>query len=88
MRAATYLRANQGSGPITVSHAAREIVAQMSAAGHNLSHRLLMNAAALECAAELAITRPERTKKIWTPTQPNQVNGANWGNSARPGNSL
>jgi len=51
-------------------------VAQTHTAGYSLSARPRRNSDGDDLLAELAMTKPEMTKKISTPTQPNHVKGA------------
>ena len=55
---------------ITVSRMSRVIVAQTHRPGASRSNRLLKNLKPDAPSAELAMTKPEMTKNISTPTQP------------------
>ncbi len=59
-------------------------VAQIQAAGHKRISRLRRNANGVAPLAELAITKPDITKKISTPTQPIQATGVSASNFAAP----
>src|SRR3954470_6909609 len=51
-------------------------VAQTQTAGYSLRARPRRNCVGEDLLAELAMTKPEITKNISTPTQPNHVKGA------------
>jgi hypothetical protein len=51
-------------------------VAQTQTAGYSLRARPIRNCVGEDLAAEFAMTKPEITKNISTPTQPNHVKGA------------
>lgn len=55
-------------------------VAHVHAAGYSRNNRLHRNAAGDTPFEELAMTNPEMTKKISTPTQSSQLNGVSVSN--------
>ena len=68
---------NSDAGPLPkISRTRRVAVAQTQTAGYSLSARPRRNSPGEHLHAEFAMTKPEITKKISTPTQPNHVKSA------------
>src|SRR5215470_20066203 len=68
---------NSDADPVPKTRRTRRVaVAQTQTAGYSRSARPRRNCDGEDLLAEFAMTKPEITKNISTPTQPNHVKGA------------